>query len=179
MRGRDLDERLKAIETQLEKLDHSIDRIELVTVVREPNTGMSADAYNGLRKQVIAAVNERVAHLGQLAQFDAAMRTGASGEELTALSREWLEQSGLERVDDMAVAEAFEMVGPEDATGQRLLRPAYIDTASGRVIRGGVIERVHEPPPPTAEPELSEIDGEEDGPTELAADELPTPGGQA
>jgi hypothetical protein len=132
---------MAGVETVLDKLERGMERIELVTVIREPNTGMSADAYNGLRKQVIAAVNERNAHLHQLAQFDAALKAGATPDELASLVREWLAQAGVETFEDISVDGAFESVGPEDGQSTRLVRPAYVDTATGRVVRAGIIER--------------------------------------
>jgi hypothetical protein len=149
MKGRQLramSRRIDAVEKLLDKLDRSMERVELVTVVREPNTGISADAYNGLRKQVIAAVGERTAHLNQLAQFDSSLRAGASAEELAALVREWLGQTSVELIEDPAVEGAFELVGPEDAPGRRVIRPAYVDRVTGRVVRGGIVERVEEEP---------------------------------
>jgi hypothetical protein len=147
MKGRQLrvlSSRIETVEQLLDKLDRSVERIELVTVVREPNTGMSADAYNGLRKQVIAAVGERMAHLHQLAQFDSSLRAGASADELAGLVREWLAQTSVEMIEDPTVEGAFELVGPEGATGRRVLRPAYVDRVTGRVVRGGIVERVEE-----------------------------------
>jgi hypothetical protein len=145
----ELSGRFDSMERLLDKLDRSLERIELVTVVREPNTSMSADAYDGLRKQVVAAVSERMAHLRQLAQFDAAVQAGASSKELEALVREWREQSQLEVVEDMTVLDAFELVGPEAAEGRQLVRPAYVDGVTGRVIRAGILERVEDSPIPT------------------------------
>ena len=141
----DLGRRVGSIERLLDKLDRSLERIELVTVVREPNTGMSAEAYDGLRKQVIAAVNARMAHLRQLAQFDAAVQVGTSSQELETLVREWREQNELQVVEDITLLDAFELVGPEAAEGRRLIRPAYVDAITGRVIRAGIVERVDEP----------------------------------
>ncbi|HUA73419.1 MAG TPA: hypothetical protein VL988_01540 [Solirubrobacteraceae bacterium] len=142
----DLNDRMALVKTTLDKLEQSMERIELVTVIREPNTGMTADAYDGLRKQVIAAVNERMAHLQQLARFDASLQSGATPEELAGLVREWLEQSQLEMVEDIDLLDAFETVGPERFSGRRLLRAAYVDGLTGRVIRGGIVERVEEAP---------------------------------
>ena len=159
MRRRDLEERLESMEELLDRVDRSIEKIEMVTVVREPNTGMSADAYNGLRKQVIASASERAAHLSQLAQFDSALRAGATTSELEALVREWAGQASLVTVEDPALTEAFELVGPEDAPGRRVLRPGYIDGITGRVVRGGLLERVpagEEPDEPPAEEDPTE-----------------------
>ena len=144
-RRRKIEERLGTVEQLLDKVDRSIERIEIVTVVREPNSTVAADAYNGLRKQVIAAVGERNAHLHQLARFDAALSAGADAEELATLVREWLEESSLSVVNDPDVEGAFEVVGPEDAPDRRVVRPAYVDDVTGRVVRSGILERVAEP----------------------------------
>jgi hypothetical protein len=145
MRRRKLEGRLDSMEAMLDKVERGVEKIELVTVVREPNTGMSANAYNGLRKQVIASASERSAHLNQLAQFDSALRAGAGPAELEALVREWLEQASLAAIEDPEVVEAFEVVGPDDAPDRRVLKRGYVDLTTGRVVRAGLIERFHEP----------------------------------
>ena len=137
-------ERLRAM---LDTMDRRLEKIEVVTLVREPGTASSADAYNGLRKQVIAAVGERNAHLHQLAQFAAALDSGATADELRALVGEWLEQSSITAVDDPSLEEAFEVVGPADAPQRRVVRPGYVDRMTGRVVRRGVIERLEEADP--------------------------------
>jgi hypothetical protein len=157
-----LEARLRTIEQLLDTIDRRLDHIEIVTMVREPNTNAAADAYNGLRKQVIAAVGERTSHLHQLAKFDGALRTDADLDGLRSLVREWMSQASLEVVDDPSV-DAFEHVGPEDAAGARVLRPAYVDAITGRVVQGGLVERVAEEPPPA--PEQAPPEADEEAPT--------------
>lgn len=185
-----LSTRVDTIEQLLDRLDRSLEKIELVTIVREPNTGMSAEAYDGLRKQVIAAVNERMAHLQQLAQFDAAIQSGASGDELDALVREWRGQSQLDVIEDIELTDAFELVGPESAVGRQLVRPAYVDGVTGRVVRAGIIERVDEPASSSGDVESSDAQLAETGrpadalavgatDSDGAVDEEPTTSGDA
>lgn len=143
-------DRLRTIERLLDKIDRSVERIEIVTVVREPNTSLSADAYNGLRKQVIAAVGERNAHIHQLTKFDSALRAGASAEELAGLVREWLGQASIELSEDTTVAAAFDFVGPVEATECRVLRPAYVDAVTRRIVQPGIAERFVVPAPADA-----------------------------
>ena len=161
----DLADKLGKIEELVDRVDRRVEKIEMVTLIREPNSGMAADAYNGLRKQVIAAMTERNAHLHQLTQFDSAVRTGANQDDLTALVRGWLAQSGIQVVSDAGVREAFEFVGPEDGTSIRVVRPAYVDGATGRVIQSGVAERttiaIDSTAPPT--PAVPLTDGAADG----------------
>ena len=178
MRGKQLSaisDRLTSMYRLLDKLDRSVERIEIVTVVREPNTSLSADAYNGLRKQVIAAVSERTAHMHQLAQFDAALRANASSDELATLVREWLGQASLRVVEDPGLPDGFTFVGPEDGTTLRLVRPAYVDDVTGRVISAGVAERVVEAPEPEPEPEPEQAAATEEPQAVVGTDE-PTAG---
>jgi hypothetical protein len=147
-RARKIDEvveKLTRLEELVDRVDRRVEKIEMVTLIREPNSGMAADAYNGLRKQIIAAVTERNVHLHQLTQFDAAVRAGTNQDDLTVLVRGWLAQSGIQVVSDAREHEAFDFVGPEDGTDVRIVRPAYVDEATGRVIQMGVAERVTAP----------------------------------
>ena len=112
------------------------ERVEVANLVREPDTALSADAYNGLRKQVIAAVSERIAHLQQLVQFRAAVEAGASSDELALVVGEWCEQSDLEVVTDTSLEGGFDS---SVRTGRRTppRETAYVDRTTGRVIRQG------------------------------------------
>jgi hypothetical protein len=167
----DLASKLSKIEELIDRIDRRVEKIEMVTLIREPNSGMAADAYNGLRKQVIAAVTERNAHLHQLTQFDSAVRAGASQDDLTALVRGWLAQSGIQVVSDEAIREAFEFVGPEDGTDITVVRPAYVDGATGRVIQSGIAERI---PSAADVTEPAGIPSSESGDGHAAV--VPTPG---
>lgn len=135
-------EQVGRVEQLVDKLDRRVEKIELVTVIREPNSGLAADAYNGLRKQVVAAVTERNVHLHQLAQFDTAVRGEASTDHLGALVGEWLAQAGVQVVSDPQIQEAFQFVGDADGAHVRVVRPAYVDSVTGRVIQSGVAERL-------------------------------------
>lgn len=140
IRRRERDERMRSIE-------QTLDRIWTATIVRDPGISKVADAYDGLRKQVIAAVNERTAHLQQLAKFDAALRAKASHDELADLVREWMAQASLEVVMDPRMNGAFEIVGSRQGAELLIRRPAYVDGVSGRVVRGG-IAAYEDPPAP-------------------------------
>lgn len=144
MRSRDAHElhgRIAQLLELVDKVDRSVERIEVVTMVREPSTALGVDAYDGLRKQVVAAASERNAHLHQLAQFDACLQNGASKEQLAALVREWMGQSALLSVYDIGMAELFEVVGGE-GDDLAVMQPAYVDGVTGRPVRMGRAERV-------------------------------------
>ena len=144
MRGkeqRDLAAQLEAINSLVDKIDRNVERIELATVIREPNTKLAVDAYDGLRKQVVAGASERAAHLHQLAEFDSALERGATLEDLKTLVGEWLGQAGVQVVTDPSVEGAFELVG--DRSGDvRVHQPAYVEASTGRLVRRGLAETV-------------------------------------
>jgi hypothetical protein len=140
---RRLNEHLKSLYQQLSgmsrdlgDLSHKLDLIERDLLLRDPGSAKAADAYEGLRKQVVAAVSERQAHLAHLAHLDAALHRGESAEELQLLVGEFLQQAGLLRIDDPRHPEAYEVV---DGDGENLvvLAPAYVDATTARLVRQG------------------------------------------
>jgi len=119
-----------------EELIRQLDRIEVALLVRDPGTARSVEAYEGLRKTMVAAAQERTMHLVQLAQLDVALAKTGDISTLRRLVAEWMEQAGLLKLDDPSVREAFEIV---EGKGQALevLAPAYVDSATSRVIKQG------------------------------------------
>ena len=79
-RWRELREAVDQIARQLDQLDRRSEKMEVILMVREPTAGVAAEAYDGLRKQVVAAMTERMAHLQQLVQLDAALTAGADAD---------------------------------------------------------------------------------------------------
>lgn len=152
-----LERRLDDVAALADGIDRKVDRIEVATIVREPSTAAATDAYEGLRKQVVAAAGERNAHVHQLAQFDVALRAGATHEELSALVAEWMGQASVQVVDDPAIEHVFEFVGPADAPARQVVNPAYVDAVTGRVIKEGVVERIAAEPAPPAERDAEEV----------------------
>jgi hypothetical protein len=142
-RWRELRAAVERITGQMDQLDRRTEKMEVILMVREPTTSVAAEAYEGLRKQVVTAVTERMAHLAQLVQLDAALTAGTHADEVGKLVRGWVEQASLERVVDPEHPQRdllFEMV--EDLGGRpEVLEPAYVDAVTGRVIRRGSIRR--------------------------------------
>jgi hypothetical protein len=136
-RSRELAERLARIEQTVDAISRSMDKIEVATIVRDPSSALSAEAYDGLRKQVVAGANERLAHLVQIARFAEAARDAPA---LASLVREWSDQAGLLRLDDFD-ERYFDVLGGE-GSAIRCLRPAYVDRSTGRPIVMGQAERV-------------------------------------
>ena len=142
-RWRELRAAMERIAGHLDQLDRRAEKMEVILMVREPASGAAAEAYEGLRKQVVASVTERMAHLAQLVQLDSALTAGADAESVGKLVRGFVEQASLERVTNPKHAERdllFEVV--EDLGGRlEVLEPAYVDAVTGRVIRRGSIRR--------------------------------------
>ena len=131
--------RLDAIESSLRDLCHQLEIMKTILIVKEPGSTMAADAFEGLRKQIVAVAQEHWAHLAQLATMDVAVNHVAEVSELRRVSKEWLDQAGVLRVDDPGhkdAAENFETVGRGSEVVE-IFQPAYVDSATGRVIKAG------------------------------------------
>ncbi|MFE7853867.1 hypothetical protein [Streptomyces sp. NPDC057403] len=139
-------------------LDRRLEKLEVIALVREPASATSADAYDGLRKQVVASATARWTQLAQLAQLDAALAQGADREVVGSLVEVWIAQAALDRVTDGCHPEVnllFELV--EDLGGAlEVLEPAYVDRLTGRVVRQGRARRTN--------PSLAKPEGESERP---------------
>ena len=140
--------RAREAEHMLAAIERQVDRIHTALIVRDPGSTLSVDAYEGLRKQVIAAASARLQYVAQLAEFDVALRRGANVEDLATLVEGWLVQAGIEKVVDPSVAGAWE-VGVADNGIAEVALPAYVDTVTGRLVRQGRLR-------PTSSPRNSE-----------------------
>jgi hypothetical protein len=142
---------LEDIRKLMDQLDRRVEKMETILLVREPSSTAAGEAYEGLRRQVVSAVSERITHLTQLAQLDHALAYGASQVDLRCLLDQWLEQAALVRTTDPAGPHgetAFELV--EDGGGPlEVVDPAYVDGVTARVIKLGRARRT--PPARSAE----------------------------
>lgn len=131
--------RSRRISDQLALLAARLEAVEDMLLHKDPGAARAAEAYDGLRRQVAAASAERVAHLAHLAQIDAAVRSGESPESLALLTADFLAQVGIERRAEPSRDDAFETDGPPGPGGGRLrvVEPAYVESATGRVVRRG------------------------------------------
>jgi hypothetical protein len=120
----------------LARMERQLDLIHTALVVRDPGTAVSVEAYEGLRKQVIAGATARQAHVAQLAEFDVALHRGATVEDLRSLATQWLDQAGVTRVEDPAVREAFESTVAQDQEAVVEV-PAYVNTVTRQLVRQG------------------------------------------
>lgn len=119
---------------------HKLDLLHTALVVRDPGTSVAADAYDGLRKQVIAASTSRQAHAVQLAELDVALRRRATVSDLERLSYQWLRQAGIATVTDPDLRPYFESSSLPRGEAEVEL-PAYVIEATGQVVRQGRLRR--------------------------------------
>ncbi|MCA1712159.1 MAG: hypothetical protein LC789_11195 [Actinobacteria bacterium] len=149
--GSGTERRLDALAEQVDTLASGLERIDAALVVRDPGNARSADAYDGLRRQVAAAAGERRRLLVQLARLGAAVDHGASVDDVRSLAEEWAAEAGLVRWTDTTRADAFTLLGEGDGPVE-LLQPAWIDTATDSVVREGRAQRLPSPAQVPAEP---------------------------
>jgi hypothetical protein len=130
----------RALENRLHEIDDHLERLQLLLMVREPATGLAANAYEGLRKAVVASAADRTAHLSQLARLDYEVGRGASPEAIAMLLQDLLAEAGLTRLTEPADG-AFEVV---DGDGDQLeiIEPAYVELETRRIVRAGKAKAV-------------------------------------
>lgn len=146
---------LQDIAERLVRLEHKADLMHTVLIVKEPNTPLAAEAYEGLRKQVVAAAAERRSHLAQVVAMAVAARRATTVSDLEAQVREWMAQAGIEEVNAVPHGahpqDLFEDLDREGLAGVvafDVVEPAYVDTHTGVVIRLGRARRSAAGPPP-------------------------------
>ena len=121
----------------LMELKAHVETLKTALIVMDPKVSTSADAYDGLRKQVVMSASSRQAHLVQLAQFSRALRRGADSTHLTSLVDEWMQQAGLVAVTD-ANPDLYEILDEDPGTGHLVvMTPAYVDPKTGALIAQG------------------------------------------
>lgn len=144
MRNKQVAQALEEISRRLAELEHAAELMRTVLIVKEPQTVHAANAYDGLRKQVVAAMTERRAHLGQLASMAVAVERAADVADLRPQVQEWLRHAGVVPLRSVPSGQRAQDLF-EDVDGGTLegvaflevLEPAYVDTQAGLVLRLG------------------------------------------
>jgi hypothetical protein len=134
-------DQLAEVSDRLRELEHAAELIKTVLIVKEPNTVRASEAYDGLRKQVIASASERRAHVVQLVTMAVAVRRATTVEDLHPQLAEWLQQSNVQTVWQVPPGERpANLFDIEEEVGERameVLEPAYIDLQTGTLVRLG------------------------------------------
>jgi hypothetical protein len=121
----------------LMELKAQVETLKTALIVMDPKVSTSADAYEGLRKQIAVAASSRQAHLVQLAQFSRALRRGASADQLSGLVEEWMQQAGLAAVAEPN-PDLYEILEGEPGAGLlEVMAPAFLDPQTGVLVAQG------------------------------------------
>lgn len=136
-------------------MEHQAELIKTVLIVKEPNTVQSAQSYDGLRKQVVAAAAERRSHLQQLVSMAVAVSRAKSVDDLVPQVREWMDQAGVVTLASVPPtadpSHLFEDIGDAGLDGPiAVIEPAYIDQQTNTVLRLGRARKAERAAPPAA-----------------------------
>lgn len=166
------------METNQEEIRRQVDLIVSALIASEPRTPLAAEAFDGLRRNVAFAAQERRRQLSQLVAFADAIERGATIDTLRERCEQWCAEAGLRRyLDPAAQPDWFEVVEGEGAVLEPV-EPAWVDTANQVLVRPGTARRVHVArPQPDGEPQ--EPHPEEAQPEEPQAQEAQPEAAQA
>jgi hypothetical protein len=139
----------------LMELKAQVETLKTALIVMDPNVSTSADAYEGLRKQVVMAASDRRDRLVQLSQFSRAIRRGATINQLGDLVEQWMQQEDLAAVTE-ANPDLYDILEGETGVGElEVLSPAYVDLKTRALIARGEARWI--PFAPEASDELASI----------------------
>ncbi|MGQ0631647.1 MAG: hypothetical protein ACT4P1_11425 [Sporichthyaceae bacterium] len=130
----DLLERMKAFEQEAEQIKN-------ILIVKDPSR-IAAEAFDGLRKAVLAGAAERRSHLVQLVTMSVAVSRATSVDDLVPQVQEWMEQAGVQAMFALPAGQRasdyFDDLGGAGLAGPiEVVEPAYVDTQNDSVIRLG------------------------------------------
>lgn len=130
--------RLDRVEATLGSVQVALERIELMFLMKDPSVAAGADAYEGLRRSLILAREDRMARLVDLARIDASLQRSDGEGDPAGILDELLSSTGVRRIDGPVDHDRFDIFGESGAgTELVLLEPAYVHAESGAVIRSG------------------------------------------
>ena len=120
-----------------------LERIDAALVTRDPGSARSAEAYDGLRKQVNQASKNRRIHVSHLLSLSDSIQRGAEYQLVKDRVSDFLIELGVSHTSDVSRADFFEVTG---GTGDFLVctAPAVIETLDDgtiSLVRLGQAER--------------------------------------
>lgn len=130
------------LQERIKGLEHKAELIQTVLIVKEPTSIPAANAYDGLRKQIVAAAAERRSHLAQLVAMAVTVSRATSIDDIRPQVSEWMEQAGVVAVGQLPpgipAGDLFEDVSGVGLGGEiEILEPAYVDAQTNAIIRLG------------------------------------------
>jgi hypothetical protein len=165
--------RLEALQAEIHR---QLETIVTALIVSEPRTGLAAEAFDGLRRNIAFAAQERRRQLSQLVTFTDAIERGATIDTLRARCEQWCAEAGLQRhADPAAEPDWFQVVEGEGPVIEPI-EPAWIDSANRVLVKPGTARRAPAPEPAPApaaavtEPATDEPATAAAAPAEPAAD---------
>lgn len=117
--------RKKEMKDRFDDLAVAIQRIEAALVVRDPGNARSADAFDGLRKQVAMAVRSRRTHVSHMLTLADDLQKGATLETISSRVRDFLNELSVARSEDTELDGAFQIEGDGDVV--EVQEPAWVD----------------------------------------------------
>jgi hypothetical protein len=132
---------------RLEIIEMLLHRLDAAVVVRDPGNAHSADAYDGLRKQIIQSGKNHRIHVAHLLSLADSMERGADIQLVRDRVNDFLSELGVERVSDTSFIELFQVTEGE-GTALECIEPAIIeklDNGTATPIRLGKARRVAGP----------------------------------
>jgi hypothetical protein len=134
---------------RLESIEILLQRLEAAVVVRDLGNAHSADAYDGLRKQIIQSGKNHRMHVAHLLSLADSMERGADLQLVRDRVNDFLNELGVERFSDISLVELFEVTEGE-GSALECIEPAIIeklDNGGISPIRLGKARRVAGPEP--------------------------------
>ncbi|MFC0865519.1 hypothetical protein ACFHYQ_24805 [Sphaerimonospora cavernae] len=105
------------------------------------------ELVEGLRQAVLEAFGSRRLHLAHLAELDSHLREATDLGGIRLLVDEWFAVAGLKRIaSPVERSECFAtMNSPTDGPYLALVRPAYVDAVTHKIVRSGQLRHTDDP----------------------------------
>jgi hypothetical protein len=135
---------------QLHQIEYLLHRLDAAVVVRDPGNAHSAEAYDGLRKQIIRSGTNHRAHLAHLLALSDSLDRGAGIELIRDRVKDFLAELGVKPITDYLYPDLFDIIetiqGEQD--GVEVLEPAVaeqMDDGNFNPIRKGKVRLIKGP----------------------------------
>lgn len=155
----------------MREIRNSLSKLEAAVVVREPGTTRSAEAFEGLRKQLNLAVKSHRSHVGHLVSLSDSLDRNADIELIRDRVNDFLQELGIRTIRDY-IPQFFEVVETIDGNddGYEIVEPAIVEELEGGGLSPIRLGKVRFIKGPILEPILESISPE----IELVTDEIAT-----
>jgi hypothetical protein len=134
---------------QLLRIESLLNRLDSAVVVRDPGNTRSAEAYDGLRKQITQSGKNHRTHMAHLLSLSDSLERGADIDLIRDRVNDFMNEIGLQRTTDTSMEHVFEIV-EGDGSGLECIEPAVIELLDGGTyapVRLGKARRIKGPEP--------------------------------